>query len=208
MKKNLLELSAEILDLEAQLDNEDLTDQERQELVDAWLEAQGDATKKLDNYAAWIESLDTMADQRKYQAERMRRLAKADENRAERARERLKLYFERHKLDRFKTPRFTISLQQNGGTAPLIFPPSWEQDPELAPASFRKVVTELNKTAIRQAVEDFFKQAEMACAKAENDQDRRRLFKEWIERDESANRMYELIQGCSIGERGFGIRIR
>jgi len=208
MSKNLLELSNDILDLEAQLDNDELTDEQRQELVDAWLEAQGDVTKKLDNYAAWIESLDTLADQRKYQSERMRRLAKADENRAERARERLKLYFERHHLDRFKTPRFTISLQTSGGKAPLIFPPSWEQEPGLAPAAFRKVVTELDKTAIRQAVEDFFKQAEMACAKAETSEDRRRLFKEWIERDETAARMYELIQGCSIGERGRGIRIR
>jgi hypothetical protein len=208
MSKRLFDLSDEIISLEAQFDDEELTDDERLALVDAWLEAQGDAAQKLDNYAAFIESLDTYAEQRQYQAERMKRLAQADENRAKRLREALKIYFRRHELTKFKTARFTIALQQNGGKAPLIVPPSWEQEPDLAPASFRKVVTQLDREAIRRAVEEFYKQAEFVTAKAADDQERRRLFADWIERDELARKQKELIEGCAIGERGTSIRIR
>lgn len=208
MSKRLFDLSEGILALEAQLDNEELTDEERRALVDAWLEAQGDVETKLDNTAAWIESLETMAEMRKYQAERMRRLAQADENRAKRLREGLKLYFQRHKLTKFRTPRFTIGLQASGGKRALIVPNSWEQEPELAPGIFRKVVTQLDRDAIRRSVEDFYKQAEFVTAKAVDDQERRRLFAEWIERDELARRTKEMIEGCELAERGTSIRIR
>jgi Gp157 protein len=208
MSKRLFDLSDEILSLEEQLDNEELTDEERQALVDQWLEAQGDVEQKLDNYAAFIESLETYAEQRTYQAERLRRLAQADEDRAKRLREALKIYFRRHELTKFKTPRFTIALQKNGGKAPLIVPPSWDQEPELAPELFRRVVTQLDREAIRRAVEDFYKQAEFVTSKAESDQERRRLFSEWIERDELARKQKELIEGCEMAQRGESIRIR
>src|SRR5262245_47257136 len=111
MSKRLFDLSEEILALEALLDNDELTDEQRQVLVSTWLEVQGDVATKLDNTAAWVESLEAMAEQRKVQAERMRRLAQADENRANRLKEALKIYFRRHELTKFKTPRFTIGLQ-------------------------------------------------------------------------------------------------
>jgi len=208
MSKRLFDLSDEILSLEEQLDNDELTDEERQVLVDAWLEAQGDVETKLDNYAAFIEALETYAEQRKYQAERMRRLAQADENRAKRLKEALKIYFRRHELTKFKTPRFTIALQKSGGKAPLVVPPSWEQEPELAPAPFRRVVTQLDREAIRQAVEDFYKQAEFYCSKAKDDAERQQMFKEWLETDELARKQKELIEGCELAQRGESIRIR
>jgi Siphovirus Gp157 len=208
MSKRLFDLSDEILALEALLDNEELTDEQRQQLVDEWLEAQGDVETKLDNTAAWIESLDTWAEMRKYQAERMLRLAKADQNKAERNRERLKLYFQRHGLTKFKTPRFTISLQANGGKQKLIFPPAWEQDLATAPGEFIKIVTELDRDALRKVVEDFYKKAEIATAGAENDDERRRLFKAWIEENEGIRATYKLIEGCGLAERGTSIRIR
>lgn len=152
MSKRLLDLSADILSLETQLDDEELTDEQRQSLVDAWLEAQGDVEAKLDNYAAWIESLDTLVEMRKYQSERMRRLAQSDENRAERARERLKLYFQRHDLTKFHTPRFTIALQKNGGKAPLLIPSEWDDDPANAPKAFQRPTIVLDRVAIREAI--------------------------------------------------------
>lgn len=208
MSKRLFDLSDEILALEAALDHEELTDDERQALVDAWLEVQGDVETKLDHYAAFITSLEAYAEMRKYQAERMRRLAQADENRATRLREALRLYFRRHRLERFKTPRFTIALQASGGKRALIVPNSWEHEPELAPAIFRKVVTQLDRENIRAYVESFYTQAEAATAGAKNDQERRLLFKEWIERDEQARITKELIEGCELAERGTSIRIR
>jgi hypothetical protein len=46
MSKRLFDLSDEILSLEAALDNDELTDEQRQALVDQWLEAQGDVEAK------------------------------------------------------------------------------------------------------------------------------------------------------------------
>ncbi len=208
MSKRLFDLSDEILSLEARLDDDDLTDEERQALVDQWLEAQGDVTAKLDNYAAFITSLESCAEQRKFQANRMRILAQADENRAKRLREALKIYFERHELTKFKTPRFTIALQANGGKRALTIPQSWEQEPALAPELFHKVVVELNRDTIRRVVEDFYELAEAVTAEAKDDEDRRRLFKEWMERDEQSRRTKELIEGCELAERERSIRIR
>jgi hypothetical protein len=208
MSKRLLDLSDEILSLETLLDNEELTDEQRQELVDVWLEAQGDVMAKIDNYAAFIESLETYAEQRKIQAERMRRLAQADENRAKRLKEALKIYFRRHDLTKFKTPRFTLALQRSGGKRALTVPPSWEQDPTLAPAAFRKLVIALDTGAIRAVVEDFYNKAEEVTAQAKTEQERRELFKRWIESNEDVRKIKELIDGCELQDRGSSIRIR
>jgi hypothetical protein len=208
MSKRLFDLSEEILSLEALLDNEELTDEQRQELVDVWLEAQGDVTAKLDNYAALIESLEAYAEQRKFQANRMRLLARVDENKAERLRELLKIYFRRHELERFKTPRFTIALQKSGGKRALNVPPSWEQDPTLAPAAFRKVVVALDTDAIRAVVEDFYRKAEAVTAQAKTGEERRELFKRWVESNPDVRAIKELIEGCELQERGQSIRIR
>lgn len=150
--KPLLALSDEILALEADLERDGLTDDQREALVDAWLEAQGNAAEKLDNYAAWIESCEAMAEQRKYQAERIGKLAQADENRATKAKERLKAYFERHELKKFQTARFSLTLQRNGGKAPLILPETWEADPASAPEAFQQRIIKLDREAIREAV--------------------------------------------------------
>jgi hypothetical protein len=208
MSKRLFDLSDEIISLEADLDNEELTDEARQLLVYSWLEAQGDVTAKLDNYAALIESLKVYAEQRKFQAERMRALARADENKVERLRELLKIYFRRHELTKFKTPRFTIGLQTNGGKRALTVPKEWEQEPTLAPAAFRKVVVQLDTDTIRCVVEDFYNKAEAVTSQAKNDHERRALFKVWIESNEDVRRIQELIEGCELQERGQSIRIR
>jgi hypothetical protein len=208
MSKRLFDLSGEILALEAQLDDEELTDQQRHNLVHQWLEAQGDVAQKLDNYAAFIESLKTYAEQRKFQADRMRMLARADENRVERLRELLRLYFERHDLTKFKTARFTIALQTNGGKRAMTVPPSWEQDPTLAPEQFRKVKVELDTDAIRAVVEDFYRRAEAVTTQAKNEGERRSLFKQWIESNPEVRAIKELIEDCELAERGHSIRIR
>lgn len=208
MSKYLLELSADILSLEERLDNDELTDEQRQALVDEWLYAQGDVAQKLDNLAAWIESLEAYAEVRKAQAERMRALARVDENKAKRNKEILKIYFRRHELTRFRTPRFTLSLQTSGGKRALIVPPSWEQDPANAPEQFRKTVVQLDTDEIRRAVEGFYADAETITANAKTDEERRALFKAWLDSDPALRWKKELIEGCSLAERGQSIRIR
>jgi hypothetical protein len=152
MSKTLFNLSEEILELESQLDAEDLTDEQRADLVDRWLEAQGDAATKLDNYAGLIQELDGRATIRRLEAIRLDTLAKADERQIARLKERLKLYFERHGLKRFETERFKLALQGNGGQSPLIIPEEWEDDPANAPEAFQRRVIQLDKAAIREAI--------------------------------------------------------
>lgn len=152
MNKTLFNLSEEILALDAQLDAEDLTDDQRAELVDRWLETQEDAAIKLDNYAGLISELDARAEARAVEGKRLIALAYEDERRAANLRARLKLYFQRHELKKFETPRYKIALQQHGGQVPLIIPPEWESDPANAPEAFQKRIIQLDKNAIREAI--------------------------------------------------------
>lgn len=150
--KPLFALSDDILALEAELERENLTDEERQTLVDTWLDAQGDVKSKLDNYAALIEQYKANAELRQYHAERMAKLATADFQRAKELKARAKAYFERHELTRFQTTRFTLQLQKNGGKAPLIIPQAWESEPASAPEAFQQRTIQLDKAAIRSEV--------------------------------------------------------
>lgn len=152
MNKTLFDLSSEILQLEAQLDDELLTDEQCQNLVDAWLDAQGDVEHKLDNYAGLIQELEARSEARAAEARRLVARANADGNKAQDLRERLKIYFQRHELKRFETPRYNITLAGHGGQLPVIVPPEWDDDPASAPEAFQKRVIQPDKTAIREAI--------------------------------------------------------
>lgn len=148
----LFSLSDEIFALEASLENDDLTDEQRAALVDAWLEAQGDVAVKIDNYAAYIRELEARSIARQYEAGRLEALAKTDTNRIASLKARLKLYFEAHGLTKLETPRFKVAIQKNGGIVPLVVPPEWEAEPASAPEAFQRRVILLDKEAIREAI--------------------------------------------------------
>lgn len=152
MNKTLFDLSSEILQLEAQLDDELLTDDQRADLVDHWLEAQDDIATKLDNYAALIEEKSARAQIKLAEARRLSLSAEQETAQVLRLKERLKFYFERHDLKRFATDRYNITLAAHGGLVPLIVPPEWESDPANAPEAFQKRIVQLDKTAIREAI--------------------------------------------------------
>lgn len=152
--KTLFNLSDEILKLEADLERDDLTDEQRVGLVDAWLEAQGDVVIKLDNYAAYIKQLEAQSAAREEEAHRLSLHAAADQHRANSLRARLKLYLETHGHTRFETVRFKLAVQMNGGKVPIIFPPEWETDPASAPEVFQRREIRLDKNAVRTAIEN------------------------------------------------------
>ena len=153
MSKSLFALSEEVLILEADLEREDLTDEQRVGLVDAWLEAQGDVAAKLDNYAAFITELEARAGARNAEARRLGVLAHAEEQRAASLKERLKLYFQAHEMKKFETTRYKLALQANGGKQIVII----EVEPEQLPEEFHRVVPariEADRDALRTALED------------------------------------------------------
>lgn len=152
--KNLFNLSDDIKRLEFDLERDDITDERRVELVDTWLEAQGDLVVKLDNYAAYIKELEALAAAREEEAHRLAVMAAANQNRANSLRARLKTFLEAHDYTRFETVRFKLTLQMNGGKAPIIVPPEWETDPASAPEAFQRREIRLDKNAVRTAIEN------------------------------------------------------
>ncbi len=114
MTRTLFELSAEILALDTALD--DLDDSSQLETITAYLETLTiERDEKLDGYAALISELEARATARMTEAKRLTALARTDENKAQRLKERLKLFFETHGLEWVNTTRYRLSITKNGG---------------------------------------------------------------------------------------------
>lgn len=148
----LIEISQELIELAQQLDE---TDGDLDALVEAWLTALLDQTteqrdQKLDNYASYITELETRAQVRKAEAQRLTDRARVDENRAKWLKSRLQWFFEQHGLKTVETARYRLTLARNGGKAPLIV----DEDkilPTQLPVRFQSV--DFNHGAIREALE-------------------------------------------------------
>ena len=127
-------------------------DIQQQELLNEWLQQLGtERDRKLDGYAALISEMQARAVARKAEAQRLLELAKADEQRAQLLKERLKWFFESYQLKTIETTRYRLSLAKNGGKAPLIFKPGLS--PHQLPERFRTTSIEPNNNAIRAALE-------------------------------------------------------
>lgn len=186
--KSLFGLSESILELEAELERDDLTDEERARAVDDWLSAQG------------IAELEASAEARATEAKRLQLLAAADANRAASLKERLKSYFQAHDLNKFKTDRYNISLQANGGKLPVIL----EVEPEQLPEAFHRVIPariEADRDAIRAALES----AAAARANISGRFDRGEIDEESFIAEMA---MIPSMPGARLGERAVSIRIR
>lgn len=76
--------------------------------------------KKLDAYCVLISEMTARALVRKAEQKRLAELVAADENRTKLLRDRLKWFFEAHKLKTVDTARYRLSLAKNGGKPPLV----------------------------------------------------------------------------------------
>lgn len=125
---------------------------QQQELITQWLELLGnERDAKLDGYAALIAEMLARAEVRKAEAKRLMELAVTDENRARLLKERLQWFFETHNLKTIETLRYKLSLQRNGGKAPLILKSGLT--PTHLPERFQKISIDPNPVAIREALE-------------------------------------------------------
>ena len=126
-------------------------DAQQQELISQWLDDLGDERdRKLDGYAALITEMLARAEVRKAEAKRLQELAATDDNRARLLKDRLKCFFETHDLKTVQTPRYKLSLANNGGKLPLILDDSVPMS-EL-PERFQKVSIDPNTALIREAL--------------------------------------------------------
>ena len=152
-RRTLFSISADIGQLTALLDDlegEDAAEQEQ--IITSWLEQLGEERdRKLDNYAALISELEARAEVRKKEAQRLAQLAASDVKRAEILKERLKWFFETNKMKTVETTRYKLSLTKSGGKPPLILDNS--VSPTELPEKFQKISVEVDKAAIREALE-------------------------------------------------------
>ncbi len=132
----------------------EITEDEAGEALERWFEQLGaERDKKIDGYCLLIRQFEAASEARELEAKRLMALAGADGNNARRLKDRLKRFFDAQGIAKLETPRFKLSIQKNGGKAPLVVPQAWEQEPAAAPEAYQRRVIQLDKEAIREALE-------------------------------------------------------
>ena len=113
--------------------------------------------QKLDRYAGLIAAKAAAASIRKaeadaYQAEadRLKGLAKADDNAAKSAKRYLQILFESKGWTKIETKFHKFWVQANGGKPPVRLAPGL--DPNAVDARFQKVTVEIDEGAVREAL--------------------------------------------------------
>lgn len=145
----LREIDADLLALEDLLLElgGDVTDEEANAAIDAWLnETQEAVSKKLNGYASLIKELEGRSQIRDAESERLHRLALLDENAAKRLKERLRWFMENRHLPEVQTALFRLRLTKNGGRQAITLT-------DTVPNEYMMVVREVDYTKIRAALE-------------------------------------------------------
>lgn len=154
--KSLWEISADMAALDEllfELDGE-LTDEQMETAIDAWFQENADnLAEKLDGYCAVIAEREALADLRVKEGRRLIALANVDLHKTNALRLRLKAFFESRGTMKFETLRHKFTIAKNGGPVPLTINPAWSLDPAAAPERFHKIKIELDKDAIRAALQ-------------------------------------------------------
>jgi hypothetical protein len=120
MTKSLFEISQDLHRLEEALDAAE-DDESMMQLIVEWFEsAVEQRDQKLDNYAELISSIENRIAVRQAEAKRILELAESDRKKVYELKERLRCVFASHGWGKVETPRYRLSLVQNGGKAPLI----------------------------------------------------------------------------------------
>jgi hypothetical protein len=134
-------------------------------------------------------------------ARRITKLKRANQNGAERLKERLKQFFEEHGIKKLDLQIFKPRIQANGGALPLIFPEEWELVPASAPERFHKPVILLDKEAMREEAEFTADQIRQLKAK---------LDAETVTPQEYEDRLHiaQHTNPVRLGERGSHLRLR
>ncbi len=152
MKKTSIEISDDMLALDDLLADGDIDwdDPQVQAIICEFATENEEAfTIKVDNSAALISEWLNRAAMRKSEAKRMSALAQTDENNANSLKEHLKFIFEKLGRDRVETPRFRVSVTNNGGRIPVIVKVPAEE----LPLDCVNAKVTVNSDAIRKKLE-------------------------------------------------------
>lgn len=119
-KQTLFEISQDMQAFDELLEDASFDDEEVQTALASWAdELQENMETKVDNYAAYIQTLLARADARKKEGDRLKRKASSDENKAKRLKDHLKEVLEFRKIKTVDTLRFKVTVAKAGGKAPV-----------------------------------------------------------------------------------------
>jgi len=130
----------------------DLSSPEALAAVEAWeAELSTNLAGKVDNYCGLITEIEIRAAARQAESDRLRDLARVDDNAAKALRERLLFVLQNRNVPKVDTERFRVSVAKNGGKAPLDVRVGPDELP--AWAVKKRTVVETDKDAIRARLE-------------------------------------------------------
>ena len=153
VKRTFVEIDAELDRIAEAFDRLDDGGEEADVLaaVEAYFgDLSNERDRKLDNYARFIGQRQAYAEYREAEAKRLAALAKADLNAAKACKDRLHWLFVERGWTKIETPNFKFAIQKNGGKAPLIM---GEVDPLTLTPEFQKVTVDVDREAVRAALE-------------------------------------------------------
>jgi hypothetical protein len=152
----LFEIGQDLAGLEAAIDRIAEAPQELQQELEQVFEQMKTATEaglkvKLDNYCNLILQLKSYQEIRRREAARLNTLAAADAAAVINLETRLQQFMATIGVKKIKSNFHELSVVRNGGLAPLVYE---EVDPLELPPELQKVTIQLNKTALREQLED------------------------------------------------------
>lgn len=119
--------------------------------LEAWFaNVQEDLQAKADGYCALITEFTARAAARKAEADRLAELSATDANTAKRLKNRLLAFMEMNSIPRIDTPRYRITVANNGGSQIVRL----DVPAENLPAAFQRVSLSADIDGIRKALQD------------------------------------------------------
>lgn len=115
--------------------------------IDSWLkEYEGKEEDKIDSYCYLIQKFEEIAEEAKRLAER----SSSYSTKVNHLKDRLKSYLEFRGRQKVETPRFTVTVCNNGGLQPVKL--NEDVRPELLPEQFTRTFVEPDMKAIRESI--------------------------------------------------------
>jgi hypothetical protein len=158
MKRTLLELNEAVEHLAGQIDlleSETIPPELHEaylDILNQYCETEAQLQDKLDNIAALIQDRKRWLEMRKAEAKRLQDLVKFDENTVAWLQDYLLKYLQSKDIKKIRTKRFNLTVANNGGKQPVYVDPTI--NPKDLPEEYRRVTYEVDKQAIREALEE------------------------------------------------------
>lgn len=153
-RKNLFDIGEELIAIEEMIEaaEGDIGDPAEEAWITEWLESAAEAqASKVDCYINLVRSFENKAAAAGAEEDRYKKAKTVNHSHASRLLSRLKQHMEKTSQLKIETATGrTVTIQKNGGVAPLIVSP--DVDPTQLSPKFQKLTIELDTKAVRAAI--------------------------------------------------------